>query len=136
MNQPQQPRPCGVCGDLTHLNDKCPLIQEGTAEVNAMDYGPRCNFGNNYNQGYDSNYQSGFYRRGQQQQVPFQRGQYENHPRNTQQDDRDETLRLLLDKMSVQEKLLSQMAKKIGELKEKDSKKLPSQVVVNPKENG
>ena len=68
MNQPQQPRPCGVSGDPTHPNDKCPLIQEDVADLSAMDYGPCRNFGNNvYNQDNNSNYQSGFNGRGQQQ---------------------------------------------------------------------
>ena len=129
---PQEAKACGVCNDPSHPNDICPLMQNPDFELNAMgNFVPRQRYDNSTSNNYNAgNYQG--YGNQQQQQARPQQQQY-NQQRGPQQ--ADDTTKMLLEMFKSQQEAISQLTKVVTELRAERSGKLPSQTVINPREN-
>ncbi|XP_031270531.1 uncharacterized protein LOC116128914 [Pistacia vera] len=157
----QQVKACGICSTMGHQMDMCPTLQEeGTEQVNTVENfsgPPRQHdpYSNTYNLGwrdhpnfsYGGNRQVGggqnFFQNRQQQQQGFQPKQPASQSSNSSLEDIVKSLALNTKQFqqdtrsSIQslENQMGQMATAISRLEAQVGGKLPSQIVVNPKEN-
>ncbi|XP_031247321.1 uncharacterized protein LOC116105038 [Pistacia vera] len=155
----QQVKACGICSTMGHQTDMCPTLQEeGTEQVNVAGNFPgpprqHDPYSNTYNLGwrdhpnfsYGGNRQVGggqnFFQNRQQQS--FQPKQPASQSSNSSLEDTVKSLALNTKQFqqdtrsSIQslENQMGQMATVISCLEAKFGGKLPSQTVVNPKEN-
>ncbi|XP_075473854.1 uncharacterized protein LOC142504895 [Primulina tabacum] len=151
----QQVKACGVCAMVGHPTDMCPSLQEEpTQQVNAVDgfpgqpqrrYDP---YSNSFNPGWKDH--SNFSYRNQEGQQGYPQQNYHKHPSPAQASNSgmslDEIVKALAEntqkfqqetRASIQNlsTQVGQLETSIHKLEAKNLGNIPSQTVVNPKEN-
>ena len=152
-----QRRVCGICSNYDHPTDACPTLQDDTQEANAIggfsrppnqNYDP---YSNTYNAGwrdhpnlrYGNQGGSNVQTRNFQQNRPSYQNKPQNlissnsnfHNDNAQSNDHDlfqQETRASIKNLETQ---LGQIATALNEMRAENSRKLPSQSLINPKEN-
>ncbi|XP_075486393.1 uncharacterized protein LOC142526005 [Primulina tabacum] len=155
FRQVQQLKTCGVCAMVGHPTDMCPALQEETTQqANAIGgfpgqpqrrYDP---YSNSYNPGWRDHPNFSYKNQGGQQGYPQQNWNKQHAPEQTSNSGMslDEIVKALAEntqkfqqetRASIQNlgTQITQIATSVSKLETQNSGKLPSQTVVNPKEN-
>ncbi|XP_073064091.1 uncharacterized protein [Primulina eburnea] len=153
--QVQQVKTCGVCAMVGHPTDMCPSLQEETTQqANAIGgfpgqpqrrYDP---YSNSYNPGWRDHPNFSYKNQGGQQGYPQQNWNKQHAPEQASSSGMslDEIVKALAEntqkfqqetRASIQNlgTQITQIATSVSKLEAQNSGKLPSQTVVNPKEN-